>query len=94
MTLGIEFLLTKTKVHAYTHAPGDEDRVSVFIQDNAVVTSGYGDVEAQDHKGEGRQQRLEVYTHPNTDVDQQDHRLSRMLYISSQFAKLLATRTD
>lgn len=60
----------RAKVSAYTHTPGDEDRVSVFIQDNAVVTSGYGDVEAQDHKGEGRQQRLEVYTHPDGTVNQ------------------------
>lgn len=62
----------ETRVRAYEYTPAfDEDRVSVFIQDNAVVTSGYGASETQDLKGEGRQQRLEVYTHPNADVDQE-----------------------
>lgn len=61
--------IDRESLKRYRYDRGDEDRVSVFLQDGVPVTGGYGDTEKQGHRGTGRQQRLAVYTWPDGTID-------------------------
>jgi len=50
---------------SYRLQKGDPEKVSVFIQDDVVVTSGYGSDDGQE-RGEGVQQQLPVTTLPGS----------------------------
>jgi len=59
------YALDRNGLTSYRLQKGDPEKVSVFIQDDVVVTSGYGSDDGQE-RGEGVQQQLPVTTLPGS----------------------------